>query len=185
MQFPSQNQPYLQFDGRNGQFRFGAGGQKTDIDIVGKPLGVDIANAKQGWLAFTGGGVDWQELAEQDKWGVQPSDEYKPGVEVEVTAPDVLGDSTPMRFRGSTMAHNKLIAAIHDRTAADAKRLGSIPVIKIVKINTVKVGAGTSVNFDFEVAPTGAWLRRGSDGSIVPPNQGAVGGDDFGFDFGN
>ena len=155
--------PYLQMDGRDGKFSFGEGQEKATVDLTGAPLFVDVVGAVQGWLAVGAGGADWRPLNGADAWGAAPSHDHKPAVAVMVTSEKAFGSDKAYRFRGNSAAHYRFVQDVYDKTIVEAKKGNKIPVIRITGTSVRKVGAGSSIDVQFEVGPFDLWADRPAD----------------------
>lgn len=163
MQFPNSGgsgRPYARFDARTGMlFVSSPDGDRTPIDLKGKVLGIDLAQAVQGWLHVAQGATDWRPLTAPDQWGSPPSPDHKPGVEVDLVSKDpAFGDAPTRSCRGNSRAWTGFVADVASKVGEIPE--GKIPVIRIDNVKLVKVGAGTSVNIEFTVAPREKWIVR-------------------------
>ena len=171
MLFPntSNGRPFARLDGRTGQFKLSTpdGGEMIAVDMIGKMLDLDLRGATQGWLHVHAQGADWQQLAERDRWGVAPSDEHSPGVEIDLRC-DAWPEPQVRQMRGNSRAVTGFVSRV-------AQQAGDVPGDKAVRLRitdarVVKVGKGTSVDLRFEIAPRDRWPDRAifDDGSAEP-----------------
>lgn len=168
IQFPqsSSGRPWARLDARTGlMFISSPEGDKVPVDLKGKAIGFDIANAKQGWLAVGTAGADWQDLPDNGGWGNPPSAEHKPAVDIDIWCNDpAFGDAKLRTSRGNSRAFTQLVQEIGKKVsdvaggAEAAKR--AIPLVRIDAVRIVKVGQGTSVSFDITLAQIANWVPR-------------------------
>jgi hypothetical protein len=167
LNFPQQasGKPWARLDARTGiLFVSSADGEKSAVDMKGKTFGLDIANAKQGWLMVGAAGVDWQEV--NGAWGNPPSADHKPGVDVTIYSKDASFGDAPFRSaRGNSRAWTQFVADV-------AKKAGLIPAgklatLRVDAVKTIKVGQGTSVQIDFTLAPKEKWYSA-EEASAAP-----------------
>lgn len=168
LSFPqsSSGRPWVRLDARTGlMFISSPEGDKLPVDLKGKALGFDIANAKQGWLAVGTAGADWQDLPEGGGWGNPPSADHKPAVDIDIWCSDpAFGDAKLRTSRGNSRAFTQLVQEIAKKVgdvqggSEAAKR--ALPLIRIDAVRIVKVGQGTSVSFDFTLAQIANWVPR-------------------------
>lgn len=168
LSFPqsSSGRPWARLDARTGlMFISSPEGDKLPVDLKGKAIGFDIANAKQGWLAVGTAGADWQDLPDNGGWGNPPSAEHKPAVDIDIWCNDpAFGDAKLRTSRGNSRAFTQLVQEIGKKVsdvaggAEAAKR--AIPLVRIDAVRIVKVGQGTSVSFDITLAQIANWVPR-------------------------
>ena len=158
LSFPNSGggRPWARLDARTGMLLVSApDGGKEAVNLKGKVISVDIANAEQGWLCVSAAGADWQPIT-GGAWGNPPSAEHKPGVEVDIYSKDAAFGDAPIRSaRGNSRGWNTWIGEI-------AKQAGGIPpgkwpTLKVTDVAVVKVGQGSSVNIGFTMAPIDKW----------------------------
>ena len=168
LSFPqsSSGRPWARLDARTGlMFISSPEGDKLPVDLKGKALGFDIANAKQGWLAVGTAGADWQDLPEGGGWGNPPSADHKPAVDIDIWCNDpAFGDAKLRTSRGNSRAFTQLVQEIAKKVGdvqggAEASKR-ALPLIRIDAVRIVKVGQGTSVSFDFTLAQIANWVPR-------------------------
>jgi hypothetical protein len=168
LSFPqsSSGRPWARLDARTGlMFISSPEGDKVPVDLKGKALGFDIANAKQGWLAVGTAGADWQDLPEGGGWGNPPSTDHKPAVDIDIWCKDPAFGDAPLRTsRGNSRAFTQLVQEIAKKVGdvqggAEASKR-ALPLIRIDAVRIVKVGQGTSVSFDFTLAQIANWVPR-------------------------
>ena len=164
MQFPnSGGRPYLKLDARDGKFFASEPGadEPQEVNLVGKVLGMDVEMAQQGWLMVSGAGADWKPLAEPDDWvgTPKPGPDYKPAVDVNVISKEFEGIRS---FRGNSKALTSFVASVHSE-AGDNLGNGKIATIKIKRLKSIKVGQGSSIDVEFDMAPASKWLKRPED----------------------
>ena len=168
LSFPqsSSGRPWARLDARTGlMFISSPEGDKLPVDLKGKALGFDIANAKQGWLSVGTAGADWQDLPDGGGWGNPPSADHKPAVDIDIWCNDpAFGDAKLRTSRGNSRAFTQLVQEIAKKVgdvqggSEAAKR--ALPLIRIDAVRIVKVGQGTSVSFDFTLAQIANWVPR-------------------------
>lgn len=176
LSFPqsSSGRPWARLDARTGlMFISSPEGDKLPVDLKGKALGFDIANAKQGWLAVGTAGADWQDLPEGGGWGNPPSADHKPAVDIDIWCNDpAFGDAKLRTSRGNSRAFTQLVQEIAKKVgdvqggSEAAKR--ALPLIRIDAVRIVKVGQGTSVSFDFTLAQIANWVPRAGAAEAAP-----------------
>ncbi len=168
LSFPqsSSGRPWARLDARTGlMFISSPEGDKLPVDLKGKALGFDIANAKQGWLAVGTAGADWQDLPDGGGWGNPPSADHKPAVDIDIWCNDpAFGDAKLRTSRGNSRAFTQLVQEIAKKVGdvqggAEASKR-ALPLIRIDAVRIVKVGQGTSVSFDFTLAQIANWVPR-------------------------
>jgi hypothetical protein len=163
MKFPSTTVagPWVRIDGRSGQFIVSTPEGETDyVDPKDKVIGVDLQNARQGWLHIDQGIFDWAPLENEDDWGTPPSEHHKPGVQCNLVGTNgIFGDSPVRSCTASTKAWTTFIGSVHEKCANDLSP-DTIPTIKITAVRPVKIGKGNSINIAFDVAPTNRWIKR-------------------------
>jgi hypothetical protein len=168
LNFPQQasGKPWARLDARTGiLFVSSADGEKSPVDMKGKYFGLDIANAKQGWLMVGTAGVDWQEV--DGAWGNPPSPEHKPGVDVTIYCKDAaFGDAHFRSARGNSRAWTQFVADV-------AKKAGAIPAgklatLRVDAVKTIKIGQGTSIQIEFTLAPKEKWYAAEEASSPAP-----------------
>ncbi len=141
-------------------FISGASGEKEAVDLKGKVLAFDFGTAVQGWLLINAAGADWQPI-EDGVFGNPPSGEHKKGVQVNIYSATAFGDQPIRTARGNSVAWNGFIKEIYERSKAAVEN-GELPANRwpTIKVNTltiVKIGKGSSVAFDFTLAPVEKW----------------------------
>jgi hypothetical protein len=164
MYFPGQSagssgKPWARLDARTGLLVIsGPDGNKKMVDLSGKVLSLNTLNgATQGWLRVDASGADWQPVP-RDQWGVPPSPEHKPGVEVELYCNDpAFGDSPVRVARGNSKGWTSFVAGVVQQ--AGAVPAGTWPTIKINAVKIVKIGQGSSITVDFAMAPKEKWVK--------------------------
>ena len=176
LSFPqsSSGRPWARLDARTGLMYISSPeGDKLPVDLKGKALGFDIANAKQGWLAVGTAGADWQDLPEGGGWGNPPSADHKPAVDIDIWCNDpAFGDAKLRTSRGNSRAFTQLVQEIAKKVgdvqggSEAAKR--ALPLIRIDAVRIVKVGQGTSVSFDFTLAQIANWVPRAGAAEVTP-----------------
>ena len=168
LSFPqsSSGRPWARLDARTGlMFISSPEGDKLPVDLKGKALGFDIANAKQGWFAVGTAGADWQDLPDGGGWGNPPSADHKPAVDIDIWCNDpAFGDAKLRTSRGNSRAFTQLVQEIAKKVGdvqggAEASKR-ALPLIRIDAVRIVKVGQGTSVSFDFTLAQIANWVPR-------------------------
>lgn len=160
MKFPNSGdgRPYVRLDGRTGSFALSEPeGAPRAFDMTGKALALDFETAEQGWLRVDQAGADWVPLNAPDEWTnpPQPSIEHSAGVRIDVMCND-WPDPKVRELRGNSRAVTGLIAAISEQ-AGDLQK-GKAVLVRIKAARIRKVGRGSSVDFDFEIAPSDRWL---------------------------
>lgn len=176
LSFPqsSSGRPWARLDARTGlMFISSPEGDKLPVDLKGKALGFDIANAKQGWLAVGTAGADWQDLPDGGGWGNPPSADHKPAVDIDIWCNDpAFGDAKLRTSRGNSRAFTQLVQEIAKKVGdvqggAEASKR-ALPLIRIDAVRIVKVGQGTSVSFDFTLAQIANWVPRAGVSAEAP-----------------
>ena len=176
LSFPqsSSGRPWARLDARTGlMFISSPEGDKLPVDLKGKALGFDIANAKQGWLAVGTAGADWQDLPDGGGWGNPPSADHKPAVDIDIWCNDpAFGDAKLRTSRGNSRAFTQLVQEIAKKVGdvqggAEASKR-ALPLIRIDAVRIVKVGQGTSVSFDFTLAQIANWVPRAGAAEVTP-----------------
>ena len=176
LSFPqsSSGRPWARLDARTGlMFISSPEGDKVPVDLKGKALGFDIANAKQGWLAVGTAGADWQDLPDGGGWGNPPSADHKPAVDIDIWCNDpAFGDAKLRTSRGNSRAFTQLVQEIAKKVGdvqggAEASKR-ALPLIRIDAVRIVKVGQGTSVSFDFTLAQIANWVPRAGVAEVAP-----------------
>lgn len=182
LSFPqsSSGRPWARLDARTGlMFISSPEGDKLPVDLKGKALGFDIANAKQGWLAVGTAGADWQDLPEGGGWGNPPSADHKPAVDIDIWCNDpAFGDAKLRTSRGNSRAFTQLVQEIAKKVGdvqggAEASKR-ALPLIRIDAVRIVKVGQGTSVSFDFTLAQIANWVPRAGVAAEAPSAAASV-----------
>ncbi len=108
MQFPNSGtgRPYIRLDARTATFKASCvDSDAVEVDLVGKIVDLDLANAEQGWLKVDQHGADFVPLAKRDDWNgtPSPSPEYSPAVSLELRSE--AWDDPPVReLRGGSRA---------------------------------------------------------------------------------
>ena len=176
LSFPqsSSGRPWARLDARTGlMFISSPEGDKLPVDLKGKALGFEIANAKQGWLAVGTAGADWQDLPDGGGWGNPPSADHKPAVDIDIWCNDpAFGDAKLRTSRGNSRAFTQLVQEIAKKVGdvqggAEASKR-ALPLIRIDAVRIVKVGQGTSVSFDFTLAQIANWVPRAGAAEVTP-----------------
>ena len=176
LSFPqsSSGRPWARLDARTGlMFISSPEGDKLPVDLKGKALGFDIANAKQGWLSVGTAGADWQDLPDGGGWGNPPSADHKPAVDIDIWCNDpAFGDAKLRTSRGNSRAFTQLVQEIAKKVGdvqggAEASKR-ALPLIRIDAVRIVKVGQGTSVSFDFTLAQIANWVPRAGAAEVTP-----------------
>ena len=180
MHFPNSGsgRPYVRIDGRSGAFSVSVpDGDPEIVEMHGKKLDLDLANAEQGWLKISKDGTDWQALETLDDWNgtPKPSADHNPGVCIDVMCAD-WPEPKVRELRGSSRAITGWIGRI-------ALAAGDVPEGKVIRIRVTDAkvltfGKGSSVDIGFEIAPQDKWPdaaafddHRGDD----EPTDGASG----------
>ncbi len=171
MKFPNSGngRPYVRIDGRTGAFSLSnPEGPPTVFDVTGKLLAFDYESAQQGWLRVDQAGADWVPLNAPDEWTnpPAPSVEHSPGVRLDVFCKD-WPDPKVRELRGNSRAVTGLVSEIVEKAGDMVKRKAVLVRIDAARI--VKVGRGSTVNFDFTVAPADRW----PDLSTLDPHRDA------------
>ncbi len=169
MQFPNSGtgRPYIRLDARTATFKASClDSDAAEVDLTGKILDLDLTNAEQGWLKVDQQGADFLPLAKRDDWNgtPSPSPEYSPAVSLDLRS-EAWGEPAVRELRGGSRAITSFIASV-------AKEAGEIPNgkavrVRILAVDTVKFGRGTSTEIRFEIAPKSKWpdlSTFGSDG---------------------
>ncbi len=160
MKFPTNGtgRPFVRIDGRSGGFALSCpeGGDPEIVEMHGKVLDLDLANADQGWLKISKDGTDWLALETLDDWDgtAKPSADHAPGVRVDLMCA-AWPEPQVRQLRGSSRAITGFIARI-------AEAAGTVPEGKAVRIRltgarVVNIGKGTSAEINFEIAPKDKW----------------------------
>lgn len=173
LKFSSTNNsgPWARLDSRTGiMFISTADGDKQALDLKGKILSLDIANCVSGWLFVGPAGVDWQPVDDESGWGNPPSADHKQGCELQLYSAKDFGDAPVRTSRGNSRGWNTFVAEVKDR----AEKEGPLPTdkwptIRIDAVNVVKVGAGSSVDFAFTLAPRDKWWVNPLAGATEAP----------------
>ena len=163
MFFPTtgSGKPYCRIDGRSGTFSLSVpdGGDPEIVEMKGRLLDLDLANADQGWLKISKDGTDWLALETLDDWDgtAKPSADHAPGVRVDLMCA-AWPEPQVRQLRGSSRAITGFIARI-------AEAAGTVPEGKAVRIRltgarVVNIGKGTSAEINFEIAPRDKWPDR-------------------------
>lgn len=148
--------PYINLDARTGLWKISQPDGPQMVDMAGKTIGLDVANAVQGWLLVAPSGADWQPI-DGGVWGSAPSKDHKPGV----TLTAVLDGGDVREMRGNSKAMTQFIAAVsREATLAGVSADGPIPLVRIESAKLVKIGQGTSVDIRFKMAPVAKWIAR-------------------------
>ena len=153
---------YINLDGKLGTFKLSqADGDATPIDATGLTFGLDIANARQGWLALSKGARDWQPIDAENQWGIKPSDEHKPGVELDIHCHEgAFGDEPVRAFSGASLAVTNFVAAAAKAAGDLSSVADTIPTLRVNAVHIKQLGKGSSVNVDFTMLPREKWMRR-------------------------
>jgi len=159
MHFPNSGsgRPYVRIDGRSGAFSVSVpDGDPEIVEMHGKKLDLDLANAEQGWLKISKDGTDWQALETLDDWAgtPKPSADHNPGVCIDVMCAD-WPEPKVRELRGSSRAITGWIGRI-------ALAAGDVPEGKVIRIRVTDAkvltfGKGSSVDIGFEIAPREMW----------------------------
>lgn len=154
--------PYINLDARTGMWKVSQPDGAQIIDMQGKTMAMDIANAVQGWLHVSAAGADWRPIVDGN-WGLPPTPDHKPGVQMNV----VLAGGDVRELRGNSKALIGFVQGVAKAASdADATMDGPLPLVRIDKAALVKIGQGTSVNISFTMAPVAKWMARSTlDGS--------------------
>ena len=158
LNFPNSGsgKPYINLDARTGMWKLSQPDGAQMIDMQGKTLAMDIANAVQGWLHVSAAGADWRPISDGD-WGVPPTPDHKPGVQMNA----VLAGGDVRELRGNSKAIIGFVQSVAQAASdAGAATDGPLPLIRIDKAAVVKIGQGTSVNISFTLAPKEKWVAR-------------------------
>ncbi len=175
MQFPNSGtgRPYIRLDARTATFKASCvESDAVEVDLIDKIVDLDLANAEQGWFKVDQHGADFVPLAKQDDWNGTPSPsfEYSPAVSLDLRS-DAWGEPAVRELRGGSRAITSFIASV-------ANEAGDIPNgkavrVRIVAVDTVKFGRGTSTEIKFEIAPKDKWpdlSTFASDGGSSGPD---------------
>ena len=159
MKFPNtgDGRPYVRIDGRTGAFALSnPEGPPTVFDVTGKLLAFDYETAQQGHLRVDQAGADWVPLNALNEWTnpPAPSVEHKPGVRIDVFCKE-WPDPKVRELRGNSHAVTGLISGILEK--AGDKVSGKAILARMNAAQVVKVGRGSTVKFDFEIAPSDRW----------------------------
>ena len=146
--------PYINLDARTGLWKISQPDGPQMVDMAGKTMALDVANAVQGWLYVGPSGADWQPI-ERGQWGSAPTSDHKPGVALTV----VLDGGDVRELRGNSKAMTSFVAAVA-LEAEGAKSDGPIPLVRIESAKLIKIGQGTSVDIRFKLAPVAKWVAR-------------------------
>jgi len=158
--------PYISLDARTGMWKISTANGPEMVDLKGKTMALDVANAVQGWLHVGPSGADWQPI-ERGQWGNAPSADHKPGV-----ALTVVIENEVRELRGNSKALTGFIAAIAREVGSQAAADGPLPLIRIEGSKVVKIGQGTSVDVQYKLAPAAKWVDRSvlhADGADPAP----------------
>ena len=158
---------YASLDARTGLWKISSAEGPVMVDLKGKTMALDVANAVQGWLHVGPSVADWQPI-ERGQWGNAPSADHKPGVSLTV----VIDGGEPRQLRGNSKALTGFIAAIAREVGSQAAADGPLPLIRIEGSKVVKIGQGTSVDVQYKLAPAAKWVDRSvlhADGAEPAP----------------
>ena len=161
--------PWARLDGRTGIMFVSSPDGKSPVDLKGKVLSLNLANATQGWLKVETGGTDWQPIVD-GQWGNPPSADHKPAVDVDLYCKDAsFGDAKVRTARGNSRAWTSFIGQVSEKVGPVEQ--GAWPTIRIDAVRVVKVGAGSTIAIDFTLAPKEKWVSEASiagDASQAP-----------------
>ncbi len=123
---------------------------------VAHQVDLDIAGAEQGWLRLDANGVDWQPLAAIGDWkgSPRPSDDHNPGVRIDLMC-DTWPEPKVRELRASSHAVKRFVerVALAAGDIADGKAVR----VQLTGARVVKIGKGSSVDIDFDIAPPERW----------------------------
>ena len=151
--------PWVRLDSRTGIMTVSGADGGTKFDPKGKTMAFDIARARQGWLAISATGlVDWVDVV-GDAYGNPPTADHKAAIELDVysTMPE-FSDMQVRSMRGNSQGFCNFILAIAAKAGDVPDELW--PVVKITTVRTIKVGAGSTISIDFDMAPREKWQKR-------------------------
>ena len=153
--------PWARLDGRTGQMIISSpDGERQTVTLTGKVLAFNFCAAVQGWLLIKAASADWQPI-EDGNFGNPPSGDHKKGVELPIYSATAFGDQPVRVARGNSVAWNGFIKEIYERSKAVVENgeapANRWPTIKVNSVTIVKIGKGSSVAFDFTLAPVEKW----------------------------
>ena len=167
--------PFIRFGIEENEWNISSENGLVPVDLVGKTIGIDIANIQMGWLSLSGG-RDWQPWPDNNPLKLEnPSDQHKQGCSVSMYSTKLFGDSPVRELSTSQIGMLDFVKNLYDEAEQDTKFKTHIPMVKMGDAPKRKVGKGSTRTPAFEIT---GWADRpdelGGGSPVAPPKAASV-----------